>query len=457
MTVPIDLLQVNPSALVDGINAVWVLVVSFLIFFMQPGFALLEAGQVRTKNVSNVLMKNMTDWILGVLVYFVLGSGVATIVGALTSGGSAAGAFAYVNSPGMWVTWLFGAVFAMTAATIVSGAVAERMNFLAYVAFTALMTGLMYPAVVGFTWGGGLLSAGGFLGQAVGAGYQDFAGATVVHMVGGVAGLVAAKMVGPREGRYDSSGETHPIPGHSIMLAVLGTLILAFGWYGFNVGTSGIIGSDGTFLGEQLGRVALNTTLAMGAGGMAAMLVSAIWQGKPDPLWTANGLLAGLVAITGACVHVTWWGGILTGILGGALVLPAYRFTVDTLRVDDVCGVFAVHGAAGAVGTALIPIWAVSGDGAAMGTQLAIQVAGVLVIAAWTVGVSALFLWAIDAVVGLRVTEEEEEVGLDRGEHGVETYPEFIPDSGETTVGAESVADGGVPTSVGDTGGPGDD
>ncbi|SFF76866.1 ammonium transporter, Amt family [Halopelagius inordinatus] len=444
-------IQVDPSAVASGVNNVWVLVVTFLIFFMQPGFALLEAGQVRAKNVGNVLMKNMTDWILGVLVYFVVGAGVVTIAGALTSGGEFGGAFAYVNDPTAWIGWLFGAVFAMTAATIVSGAVAERMEFNAYVLFTVLMTAFIYPVVVGFTWGGGLLSGDGFVGAALGVGYLDFAGATVVHMCGGIAGLVAAKMVGPRKGRFDADGSSNPIPGHSMLLAVLGTFMLAFGWYGFNVGTQAtvlVVADDGSlaFMGAELGRVALVTTLGMGAGGAGAMAVSASLQGKPDPLWTANGLLAGLVAVTGAVPHVTWWGGLVLGGLGGLIVLPAYRFTVDTLKVDDVCGVFAVHGVAGAMGTALIPVF--GADGFLGVNQLLLQVVGVLVIAAWTVIASAVVLGVIDAVVGLRVTEEEEREGLDLGEHGVSVYPEFVPDGARdgsmTTDGGELRTDGGA-------------
>ncbi|MDS0295987.1 ammonium transporter [Halogeometricum luteum] len=449
-------LQADATAIASGVNTVWVLVVTFLIFFMQPGFALLEAGQVRAKNVGNVLMKNMNDWILGTLTYFVVGAAVATIIGGLTSSGTfdVASAFAYINSPGDWVGWLFGAVFAMTAATIVSGAVAERMEFRAYVLFTIVMTAIIYPVVVGFTWSGGLLSSGGFLGSALGAGYLDFAGATVVHMCGGVAGLVAAKMVGARKGRYDSNGESQPIPGHSMLLAVLGTFILAFGWYGFNVGTQATIlavGDDGslTFMGEALGRVALVTTLGMSAGGATAMVMSSYYQGKPDPLWTANGLLAGLVAVTGAVPHVTWWGGAILGGLGGFLVLPAFRYTVDTLKVDDVCGVFAVHGVAGAVGTALIPVFAVGGFAV---NQLVLQVLGVVVIAAWTALASGAVLYAIKLTVGLRVTEGEEAEGLDLGEHGVSVYPEFVAE-GESPMadgGSSARTDGGESVSGGE-------
>ncbi len=459
------------AALADGINTVWVLCVSFLIFFMQPGFAMLESGQVRAKNVGNVLMKNLNDWVLGVIVFFIVGAGVAALTGQITSPDialDAGAAFEHLGDGAAdgWVGWLFGAVFAMTAATIVSGAVAGRMKFTAYVLFAAAMTAIIYPVLPGFAWGGsGLLSGAGFIGDALGVGYYDFAGATIVHMSGGIAGLVAAKMVGPRKGRYDANGNAQPIPGHSILFAVLGTLILAFGWYGFNVGTQATIVSvadDGSvaFMGSALGRVALVTTLGMGGGGVAAMVVSAIWQGKPDPLWTANGLLAGLVGVTGAVPHVTWWGGLLIGLLVGALVLPTFRWTVDALKIDDVCGVFAVHGAAGGIGTILIPVFATSGAlSSGVGTHLAMQIIGVAVVGTWTVLASMVFLGIIDAAVGLRVSEEEEERGLDISEHGVSTYPEFGQDSGpvtadggkEVTHPGEVRTDGGTADSAGDS------
>jgi Amt family ammonium transporter len=453
-------LQGGVEAISNSINYVWVLVVCFLIFFMQPGFALLESGQVRAKNVGNVLMKNMTDWGLGVLAFFLVGAGVSGIVGALTSGGAIdAAVFPFIGEVGSttFIGWLFGAVFAMTAATIVSGAVAERMDFKAYVFFAAVMVAFIYPAVTGMTWAGGLLSADGFIGEAIGVGYLDFAGATVVHMCGGIAGLVAAYMVGPRKGRYDENGDSQPIPGHSMLLAVLGTLFLAFGWYGFNVGTQAtVLTAEGAFNGGALGLVAVNTTLGMGGGAMAAMVVSAIWQGKPDPLWTANGLLAGLVAVTGAVPHVTWWGGLLLGILAGALVLPTYRWVVDSLKIDDVCGVFAVHGSAGAIGTILIPVvgsgtaFGATGDWSFLGVdQLAMQIVGVVVIGVWTVLATIVTLKVADVLFGLRVSDEEEDIGLDQGEHGVSVYPEFTGDGSPERPTSMS-ADGGVSTDGGE-------
>ncbi len=441
--------MVDLAALTDGVNTIWVLTVSFLIFFMQPGFAMLEAGQVRAKNVANILMKNMLDWGMGVLVYFLVGLGIAGIAGGLTSSGSytLGEAFTYVENPNAWVNWLFGAVFAMTAATIVSGAVAERIKFKAYVIYSICLTALIYPVVQGFAWQGGLLSESGFIGSALGVAYQDFAGATVVHMLGGVAGLVGAYMVGPRRGRFDEEGNRRPIPGHSITFVVLGTFILAFGWYGFNVGTQATVltveEGELAFKGALLGRVALNTTFGMGAGAVGAALMTAYKFGKPDPLFTANGLLAGLVAVTGAVPHVTWYGGIALGLIAGIQTPVVYGWVVETLKIDDVCGVFTVHGSAGAIGTLLIPVFAVSGFSA---TQLAMQAIGIAVIAVWTIAATAVVFKVADLAVGLRVDDRDERRGLDRSEHGYTAYPEFVDGSGggpgpATADGGEVVAD----------------
>ncbi|MCO8245798.1 MULTISPECIES: ammonium transporter [unclassified Haladaptatus] len=454
--------MVDIGTVADGVNNVWILTVSFLIFFMQPGFAMLEAGQVRAKNVANVLMKNLMDWSLGVLIYFLIGSGIAAIAATfLAPGGlSLAGAFSYVNSPDSWIGWLFGAVFAMTAATIVSGAVAERLQFKAYLFYSIALTAVIYPVIQGFAWSdAGLLTASGFLGQAVGSiygiadgvGYMDFAGATVVHMLGGIAGLVGAYMVGPRRGRFDKEGNSVPIPGHSLTLVMLGTFILAFGWYGFNVGTQATVldASSGTltFTGAALGRVALNTTLGMGAGAVAAAIATTFLEGKPDPLFTANGLLAGLVAVTGAVPHVTWFGGIALGAIAGVQVPLVYRWVVDTLKVDDVCGVFCVHGSAGAIGTLLIPVFAVSGFSLA---QFTMQTVGILTIAIWTLVTSYLVFKLAEVTVGLRVDEEDEHTGLDSSEHGIVAYPEFVESFDETGGGSptgatdgHAIADGG--------------
>jgi len=457
-------LLLQAGAVKGGVEAIWVLVVSFLIFFMQPGFALLEAGQVRAKNAGNVVMKNLTDWSLGVLVFFAVGAGVSAVAGFLTTPETAVdlgAAFSQFTTPGSWIGWLFGAVFAMTAATIVSGAVAERMSYASYVFYVIALVAVIYPVVSGFAWGGdGLLSSAGYLGQLIGAGYKDFAGATVVHALGGIAGLTAAYMVGPRKGRFDENGDPSPIPGHSMLFAVIGTLFLAFGWYAFNVGTQATVltvegGAVTAFQGDALGRVALNTTLAMGAGMVGSTLVTTIWDGKPDPLFGANGLLAGLVAITGACAHVTWAGGIALGLIGGVQTPLVYRWVVESLGVDDVCGVFAVHGSAGFIGTILIPFFDVAGFSF---SQLVMQVVGSLVIGTWTVLTTMAVLLVADALFGLRVSDEDELTGLDRVEHGVAAYPEFgenegaVPDGGVAATPADDdvATDGGVPSATDD-------
>ncbi|MFB6119984.1 MAG: ammonium transporter [Halobacteriaceae archaeon] len=447
----VEPLQTSITAIADSIYAVWVLVICFLIFFMQPGFALLEAGQVRARNAANVFMKNLMDWALGVLVFFLLGSGLATVVAQLTSSSAldVGAAFAYLADPAggsmVWINWFFGAVFAMTAATIVSGAVAGRMNFGAYVATAIAMTAIIYPVALGLTWKGGLLSlgGGGYLAEAIGAGYQDFAGATVVHALGGIAGLTAAKMIGPRRGRFDSEGNSQPIPGHSVLLAMLGTLFLAFGWYGFNVGTqatvlSGTTLSNMAFQGQALGRVLLNTTLAMGVGAVASTAVTTVWEGKPDPLFAANGLLAGLVAITGACAHVTWYGALAIGLIGGLQTPFVYRWVVDSLKIDDVCGVFAVHGSAGFIGTILIPVFDTAGFSM---DQFVMQIAGSAILGTWGVVGTIITLSIVGLFMDLRVSESDEIDGLDQSEHGLSAYPEFAI---EEVGGSEPVADGGT-------------
>ena len=440
----------------EGINIVWVLTATFLIFFMQPGFALLEAGQVRAKNAANILMKNMTDLGVGLILYFVVGFGLSNVVAGLTSRGPLGldTAYAYMSDPSAWVGWLFGAVFAMTAATIVSGATAERISYGAYVVYSFAVASVIYPVVQGLTWQGGLLAYNpdedvyGFVAEAIGAGYLDFAGATVVHMLGGIAGLTAAAVLGARTDRFDDDGNSQPIPGHSIVFAVLGTLILAFGWYGFNVGTQAtVINAKETgvdFFGPALGRVALNTTLAMAAGAMASAGATAYLTGKPDPLFTANGLLAGLVGITGACAHVTWWGALFIGGLVGALVYPTHQWVVRSLKVDDVCSVFTVHGSSGAVGTILIPFFGVvDGQWQFLGVdQLAVQVAGVGIIATWGVLATMAVFLGLRSLGRLRVSKSDEDDGLDRSEHGIMAYPEF---ASEELTGA-----GGIPTETTD-------
>ena len=405
------LLQSETEMLITSINYTWVLVATFLIFFMHAGFAMLEAGQVRSKNVANQLTKNLLTWSVGVTVFFLLG---ATVEGLVAGNGLA---FQFQSDAASWMDWLYGAVFAMTAATIVSGAVAGRAKLRAYVTYTFLLAAVIYPVVTGLTWAGGHISYGGL-------GFHDFAGGMIVHGMGGIAGLTAAWILGPRMDRYNSDGSANVIPGHSLTFAVLGTLILAFGWYGFNVGTSAIIG-EGAFLGDQLGRVALTTTIAMACGAMGAGLVAWFKTGKVDTLYVANGLLAGLAAITAIPDSTAWWGAFVVGGLAGMQLPLVFEFVEQYLKIDDVCAVFPVHGSAGVLGTLLFPFVAAPGVVDSIVNAFIVQVIGVAVIGVWTVVATAVIWYAFKAAGQARVSAAHERDGLDVSEHGVDTYPEF--------------------------------
>ncbi|MFB6163733.1 MAG: ammonium transporter [Haloarculaceae archaeon] len=425
-TVP---LQVDATAVAEALNFTWILVASFLIFFMHAGFAMLEAGQVRSKNVANQLTKNMLTWALGVVTFFLVGAGVSSLVGT--------GEFTWVAGadPSTWASgWLYGAVFAMTAATIVSGAVAGRAKLRAYASYTILLAAIIYPVVTGITWSGSLIA------DWVGVGFHDFAGGMIVHGMGGIAGLTAAWVLGPRLDRYNEDGSVNVIPGHSLTFAVLGTLILAFGWYGFNVGTAAIFtsGESGLlFNGAVLGRVALTTTLAMAMGAVGAGAMALARTGKVDTLYVANGLLAGLVAITAIPDTTTWWGALVIGLVAGGQLPLVFGLVERRLKIDDVCAVFPVHGSAGVLGALAYPFVAVSlPDGVSLGGAVLAQLTGVVVIAAWTVLATAAVFGVLKALGQARVTPEHERKGLDVSEHGVETYPEF-------SLGDEAVADGG--------------
>ncbi|MFB6227238.1 MAG: ammonium transporter, partial [Halobacteriales archaeon] len=319
------------DATATAINNVWILTVSFLIFFMHAGFAMLESGQVRSKNVANQLTKNLLTWSVGVVVFFLIGTGIASIA----SGG--AWDAAYQTSGGGWISWLYGAVFAMTAATIVSGAVAGRAKLRAYVTYTFLLAAVIYPVVIGFTWAADT----GLVAEITGTAYIDFAGGTIVHALGGIAGLTAAWVLGPRMDRYDEDGSVNVIPGHSMTFAVLGTLMLAFGWYGFNVGTAAAV-DGGALNGDRLGRVAMTTTVAMAMGAVGAGAVAWFKTSKVDTLYVANGLLAGLVGITAIPHTTTWWGALIVGTLAGAQLPLVFEFVEKVLKIDDVCAVFPV-------------------------------------------------------------------------------------------------------------------
>ncbi|PSQ40843.1 ammonium transporter, partial [Halobacteriales archaeon SW_5_68_122] len=318
---------------------------------------------------------------------------------------------------------------------IVSGAVAGRAKLRAYVGYTFLVAAIIYPVVTGLTWGGGFIASLGF---------HDFAGGMIVHGVGGIAGLTAAAMLGARMDRFNEDGSVNVIPGHSMTFAVLGTLVLAFGWYGFNVGTSVnvfAITEAGEFAGfgagwDIVGRVAMNTTVGMAMGALGASAVALAMTGKVDTLYVANGMLAGLVGVTGTADVLTPVGGMMLGLLAGAQLPIVFNFVEKRLNIDDVCAVFPVHGSAGALGVILYPLWSVNGaavaGGVVPGGILAVeasmfvpQILGTLIITGWTVVATGL-VWGVLRLVGqARVSPDHEQEGLDVAEHGVDTYPEF--------------------------------
>ncbi|WP_267162904.1 ammonium transporter [Halovenus salina] len=431
-------LQVGVDTFETTINNVWYLLVSFLIFFMHAGFAMLEAGQVRSKNVANQLTKNLLTWSVGVMVFFLIGIGIDGLVAGngLTLPYDANGFIDTIDAGEGYIGWLYSAVFAMTAATIVSGAVAGRAKLRAYVGYTFLLAAVIYPVVTGITW------TGEYVAEIAGTGFQDFAGGMVVHGVGGIAGLTAAWMLGPRMDKYDENGRVNVLPGHSMTFAVLGTLILAFGWYGFNVGTAAVM-DDGAYMGGALGRVAMTTTVAMAMGAVGAGAV-ALWRnGKVDTLYVANGLLAGLVGITAIPNKAAWWGALLVGLLAGIQLPIVFEFVENRLKIDDVCAVFPVHGSAGVLGTLLFPFVAAPGVVDSIPEAFLAQVVGVTVITIWTVVATGAVWGAFKALGQARVTPEHERDGLDISEHGVETYPEF----GQSNISTDSgvATDGGVP------------
>ena len=419
-------MQTAAEAADAAINETWILTVTFLIFFMHAGFAMLEAGQVRSKNVANQLTKNMLTWSVGVTVFFVIGTGFESLMSGV--------GFSPAAGAGGYTGWLYGAVFAMTAATIVSGAVAGRAKLRAYVAYTFLLAAVIYPMVTAFTWAA---PETGLVEQLVGTPFADFAGGMIVHGMGGIAGLTAAAILGPRLDRYNSDGSVNIIPGHSMTFAVLGTLMLCFGWYGFNVGTAGAFDTGGAGL-NTLGQVAMTTTVAMGMGAVGSAGVSLIRSGKVDTLYTANGMLAGLAAITAIPNTTAWWGAFVVGILAGAQLPIVFEFVSNTLKIDDVCAVFPVHGSAGVLGVLLMPFVALPGAVDSVVNQFVAQAVGVVIIGGWTITATAVIWYVFKATGQARVSPDHERDGLDVSEHGVNTYPEFGSGSSGPTA-----ADGG--------------
>ncbi len=392
---------------------VWTMVAAALVFFMQPGFAMVEAGFTRAKNAVNILMKNLLDFSMGTMFFWAIGFGL--MFGATKTGWFGTSCFFLSDfSPGEdpWVLafWMFQVVFAATAATIVSGAMAERTKFIGYLIYSAAICGFIYPIFGSWAWGS-LYNGNGWLEN---LGFIDFAGSTVVHSIGGWTGLAGAIVLGPRIGKYSKEGKVQPIPGHNIPLAALGVFILWFGWFGFNPGST-------TAASKDIAMIFANTNLAAAAGAVLAMITAWIKFGKPDVGMSLNGALAGLVAITSPCATVTPLSSVIIGAVAGVIVVLAVLF-FDRIKVDDPCGAISVHGVNGAWGTLAAGIFNIGGTSAKI---IGVQVLGICAAFIWAFGVSFIVFKLIDKTIGLRVSPEEETEGLDFGEHGANAYPDF--------------------------------
>ncbi len=405
--------EIKASEVQKNADYVWTLVAAFLVFFMQAGFAMVESGFTRAKNAVNIIMKNLMDMSMGSIAFWAIGFGImfgVSKTGWVGTSGFFLSDFAKDGDPWTLAFWMFQVVFCATAATIVSGAMAERTKFVGYLAYTIGISAIIYPVFGSWAWGS-LYKGSGWL---EGLGFIDFAGSTVVHSVGGWAALAGAIVLGPRIGKY-VDGKVNAIPGHNITLGALGVLILWFGWYGFNPGSTTAAITD-------IAKIAVNTTLAAAAGAIGAMIMAWIKFKKPEATLSLNGALAGLVAITAPCNNVVPGSAVIIGFIAGFVVVLSVLFIDHILKVDDPVGAISVHGVCGAWGTLAAGLFNAEG--------VTLKIVGVQLL-----GIGAAFLWVfptayimfmvIKGTIGLRVTEEEEFDGLDFGEHGIEAYPDF--------------------------------
>ncbi|MEA4912489.1 MAG: ammonium transporter [Oscillospiraceae bacterium] len=414
-------------------NTIWVLVASALVFFMQAGFAMVETGFTRAKNAGNIIMKNLMDFAIGTPIFWIVGFGLMFGAGSSLLGGFdlfTRSDYAAILPQGVpfWAYFIFQTVFCATAATIVSGAMAERTKFLSYCIYSAVISAVIYPISGRWIW-----SASGWL---AGLGFHDFAGSTAVHMVGGLAALIGASILGPRIGKYDETGKPRAIPGHSLTLGALGVFILWFCWFGFNGGST--VNAEGEAL-VTMGSVFFTTNLAAAVATVTVMIFTWLRYGKPDVSMTLNGSLAGLVAITAGCDVMDGFGAFFTGILAGFTVVFGVEFVEKKLKIDDPVGAVGVHCMCGALGTLLVGLFDTQRGvfyGGGVGA-LGIQALGVVSVAAW-VGVTTFLLFKlIDKTVGLRCTAAEEIAGLDISEHGLtasyaDFMPQYHPETGES-------------------------
>jgi len=404
-------------------DTIWVLFTAFLVFFMQAGFAMVESGFTRAKNAVNILMKNLMDfsmgsvafWALGFAIMFGNGNGFMGLKGWFVNANTQAFNSLNWTSVPTLAAWMFQLVFAATAATIVSGAMAERTKFNCYLIYSVVITAIIYPIVGHWIWGGGWLA---------GLGMLDFAGSTVVHSTGGWLALTGAIILGPRLGKYDDDGKPRPIPGHNLPLAALGVFILWLGWFGFNPGST--MAADA----PAISHVAVTTNLAAAVGAIAAMLTTWVLLKKPDAGMALNGALAGLVGITAPCAFVSPIGAVIIGLLAGiAVVLAVFFF--ERIHVDDPVGAISVHGVCGALGTILLGFFHTeqgifyAADKVAALKFLGAQILGVVSVFAWCIVTGLILFSILKATLKLRVSEEEEMEGLDFGEHGASAYPDF--------------------------------
>ena len=399
------------GAIKDDMGMLWMLLSGILVFFMQAGFTLVESGMTRSKNAVNIAMKNLLDIAVGSLTYWFVGY-------SLMYGDTSNGWFFWSGiMQGEGADLFFQTMFAATAATIVSGAIAGRTKYSTYVIFSIVMTAIIYPIAGGWQWqGSGWLTELGFI---------DFAGSSIVHAVGGFAALVAAYLVGPRIGKF-VDGKVMPIPGHNQISATLGVFILWLGWFGFNGGSQLAWGGDDA-VGAST--VVLITNLAAAAGALGALITTWIWYGKPHLAQSLNGALAGLVSITAGCGNMSAGGAVLAGLIGGIIVVFSIEIIEKKLKIDDAIGAASVHGVVGFWGTIVIGLWGIDGDGpiglfnGGGSAQLVSQLTGGLAYAVWAVVLSFIVFGILKKTVGLRVTEEEEVAGLDISEHGSIAYP----------------------------------
>ncbi len=418
----------------SSVNTIWILVAAALVFLMQAGFAMVETGFTRAKNAGNIVMKNLMDFCIGTPAFWLLGFGVMFGTGTGLFGWfdpTVQGEYATPDGVPLLAFLMFQTVFCATAATIVSGAMAERTKFAAYCIYSLVISAVIYPISGHWIWGGGWLAELGF---------HDFAGSTVVHMVGGVSALVGAKFLGPRIGKYTKDGKSKAIPGHSITLGALGVFILWFGWFGFNPGSTVSATGDDVLL--SMSSIFITTNMAASTAAIATMIFTWIRYKKPDVSMTLNGALAGLVAITAGCDAVSPIGAAIIGIIAGIVIVLAVEFIDKVLKIDDPVGAIGVHGVCGALGTILTGLFAVDGGlfyggGASL---LLTQVIGVLSVAAWVTVTISITFFVIKKTVGLRVSREEEIEGLDIHEHGlVSAYADFMP-AIESYSGSDAVA-----------------